>query len=138
MVNQDCGEKIQSPNTEIPDLYPVYEKSLYYRGELVAADKGMDLDYLYYTDGETALWVALTGEVVYAESESVFEDYVDAHTLANYTIVKDGEVLYEIDNAYLLSLRNETAFFLKGSYVYAVGYDGTEYVKALHTFLNND
>lgn len=138
MVNQDCGEKIQSPYTEIPDLFPVYEKSLYYRGELVAADKGMDLDYLYYTDGETALWVALTGEVVYAESESVFEDYVDAHTLANYTIVKDGEVLYEIDNAYLLSLRNETAFFLKGSYVYAVGYDGTEYIKALHTFLNND
>ena len=138
MVNQDCGEEIQSPYTNMPQMIPVYEKSLYYRGELLATGKGMNLDYMYDLSDGYALWIVQTGDVWKAESESVYEDYENVYTLADYAIVKDGKVLYEIDNAYLVSWCNDTIFLLKGNYVYAVGTDGTEYVRALHTFLNND
>ena len=138
MVNQDCGEEIQSPYTNMPQMVPVYEKSLYYRGELLATGKGMNLDYMYDLSDGYALWVIQTGDVWKAESESVFEDYENVYTLADYSIVKDGKVLYEIDNAYLVSWCNDTVFLLKGNYVYAVGTDGTEYVRALHTLLTND
>ncbi len=138
MVNQNCGEEIQSPYTNLPQLLPVYEKSLYYRGELVASGKGMNLDYMYDLSDGYSLWIVQTGDVLKAESESVYEDYENVYTLADYAIVKEGKVLYEIDNAYLVSWCNDTVFLLKGNYVYAVGIDGTEFICALHTFLNND
>ena len=138
MVNQDCGEKIQSPYSQVPDLMPVYEKTLYYRGEPVATSKGMNLDYIYEMEGDSSLWIVQTGDILKAESESVYEDYENVYTLADYAIVSNGKILYEIDNAYLVSHYKDTAFFLKGNYIYAVGSDGTEYIRALHTFLNND
>ena len=138
MVNQDCGEEIQSPYTDMPDLFPVYEKTLYYRGEPVTTGKGMNLDYLYDLDENTALWVVQTGNKLTSESESLYEDYENTYLLSDYVMVREGEILYEIDNAYLVTCCNDTAVFLKGNYVYAVGYDGTEYIRALHTFLNND
>ena len=138
MMNQYCGEKMQSPYTDMPEFLPVYEKTLYYHGEEVAAGKGMNLDYLYNLNEDTALWVVQNGDTLTAESESLYEDYEDVYVLADYAIVKEGKILYEIDNAYLIVQCNEAVFFLKGNYVYAVGYDGTEYIRALHTFLNND
>ena len=138
MINQNCGEEIQSPYTNQPNMIPIYEKSLYYRGELVATGKGMNLDYLYDLSDGYALWILQTGDSLTAESESVFEDYENVYVLANHVIVKDNQVLYENDNSYLVSWRNDTVFLLKGNYVHAVGIDGTEYIWALHTFLNND
>lgn len=138
MVNQDFGEKIQNPYTVMPDLMPVYEKSLYYRGELVATDKGMNMDYMYDLSNGYDLWVVQTGAVLKAESESVFEAYENTYTLADYTIVKEGKILYELKNAYLVSWCNDTLFFLQGNYMYAVGIDGTLYIRALHTVLHND
>ena len=138
MVNQDCGEQIQSPYTLMPDLMPVYEKSLYYRGELIATDKGMNLDYMQELSEGCDLWVVQTGAVLKAESESVFEDYENTYTLADYTIVKEGKVLYELKNAYLVSWCNDTVFLLQGNYIYAVSTNGTVYIQALHTVLNND
>ena len=138
MVNQNCGETIQSPYTSMPDLYPVYEKSLYYRGELVAAGKGMNLDYIYDLSDGYGLWIVQTGDTLKAESESVYEDYENIYVLADHAVVKENQVLYKNDNSFLVSWCNDTVFLLKGNYVYAVGSDGTEYIRALHTFLNND
>ena len=138
MVNMDCGEKTQSPYTSQPELAPVYEKTLYYRGEPVATGKGMDYDYIYNLDEETAIWVVQTGDIWKAESESLYENYEDIYVLADYTVVREGKILYEIDNAYLITQYGGAVLFLKGNYVYAVSYDGEEYIKALHTFLNND
>jgi len=58
--------------------------------------------------------------------------------LADHVMVKENQVLYTSDNSYLVSWCNDTAFLLKGNYMYAVGIDGTEYIRALHTLLNND
>ncbi len=138
MVNMDCGERMQSPYTSQPELVPVYEKTLYYRGGSVATGKGMDYDYINDLDEETALWIVQTGERMNAESESLFEDYEEVICLNDYVILKEGRILYEIDSAYLIGRCNDTLFFLKGNYVYAVSYNGEEYIKALHTFLNND
>jgi len=138
MVSRDCGEKVPSPYAAGQELLPVCEKTLYYRGEPVANGKGMEYDYVYSLDDETALWVVQTGDVLTAESESLYEEYENTYILADYTIIKDGKVLYGIDNAYQIAQCNEAVFFLKGNYIYAVGYDGTEYVRARHTFLNND
>lgn len=138
MVNQDCGEEIQSPYEVTGNMLPVYEKSLYYRGEPVTTGKGMNLDYIYDLGNDTALWIVQNGEKLIAESESVFEDYENYYLLADYTMVKEGKVLYKIDNAYLVAGDNNAAFFLKGNYIYAVGYDGTEYIRALHTFMSTD
>ncbi len=138
MVNQDCGEKIQNLQTDTPEFLPIYEKSLYYRGELVAESKGMNLDYISDLNEETALWVIQTGETMVAENENLYEEYESVYSLDDYVIVKEGKILYEIDSAHLIGWGNNAIFFLKGNYVYAVGYDGTEYIRALHTFLNND
>ena len=138
MVNQNCGEEIQSPYTNQPNLIPIYENTLYYRGKLVATGKGMNLDYLYELSDGYGLWILQTGETLTAESESIFEDYENVYVLADHVIVKDNQVLYENDNSYLVSWCNDTIFLLKGNYVYAVGTDGTEYIRALHTVLNND
>jgi hypothetical protein len=138
MVNQDCGEEIQSPYSAEVYMMPVYEKSLYYHGELVATGKGMNLDYMYELSDGYALWVVQTGDVLKAESESVFEDYENVYTLADYAIVKEGKIVYEMNNAFLISRCNDTLFFLQGNYVYAVSKDGEVYIRALHTFLNND
>lgn len=138
MVNQDCGEQIQSPYTNLPELIPVYEKSLYYRGELVATGKGMSPGHMYELSDSYALWVVQTGDVLKAESESVFEDYENVYTLADYAIVREGKIVYEMNNAFLISRCNDTLFFLQGNYVYAVSKDGEVYIRALHTFLNND
>ena len=137
-VHQYCGEEIQSPYTSTSEMRPVYEKSLYYRGEPVATGKGTDLDYINQFSDGCGLWTVQTGEALKAESESVWEDYENVYLLADYAIVKEGKVLYEIDNAYLVSQCNDTVFLLKGNYIYAVGADGSEYVRARHAVLNND
>ena len=67
-----------------------------------------------------------------------FEEYENIYTLANYAILRDGKILYEIDNAFLMSRRNDTLFLLKGNYLYGVGTDGTPYIRSLHSLLNND
>jgi len=119
-------------------MVPMYEKTLFYRGEPVATSKGMNLDYIYDMENGSALWIVQTGEKFIAENESVFEEYENSYLLADYTIVNEGKVLYEIENAYLVSHYNDTAFFLKGNYIYAVGSDGTEYIRALHNMMATD
>jgi len=138
MVDQDCGEEIQSPYSAEVYMMPVYEKSLYYHGELVATGKGMNLDYMYDLSEGYNLWILQTGDALTAESESVYEDYENIYVLADHVIVNENQVLYENNNSYLVSWCNGTLFLLKGNYVYAVGTNGTEYIRALHTFLNND
>jgi len=139
VVNQYCGEETQSPyTTDVTDLLPVYEKSLYYRGELIATGKGMDYDYMYDLSDGYSLWIVHIGDVLKSESESVYEDYQNIYVLADHVMLKENQVLYTNDNSYLVSWCNDTAFLLKGNYMYAIGIDGTEYIRALHTLLNND
>ena len=137
-ISQSNGEEVQSPYEKEEKMIPVYEKSLYYRGKPVSKGKGITYDYLYELNETTALWVVQNGNKMTAESESLYEAYENTYMLADYTIVKEGKELYRIDNAYLVTQCNDTVFFLKGNYIYAVGYDGTEYIRALHTLMSND
>lgn len=138
LIGQDCGEEMQSPYETAEYVVPVLEKSLYYRGKPVSNGKGINADYLYTLDESTVLWVMQNGNKMTAESESLYEEYENTYLLADYTMIKDGEVLYQMDNAYLVTQCNDAVFFLKGNYIYAVGYDGTEYIRALHTFMSTD
>ncbi len=137
MVGQYCGERIPSPYQQ-EETIPVYENAIYYRGKLVSESKGMNYDYIYDLDENRALWVIQNGNRLISKSESIFEDYVDTYALAEHVIVKKDEVIYKIKNAYLITTCNQAAFFLQGNYVYAVGYDGTEYIRALHNFMATD
>ena len=137
-VNQNCGEQIQSPYTTVTEMVPVYEKSLYYRGELVCSDKGMNIAYTYELSDEYDLWIVYNGDALRTENESVFEDLEYVYTLANHVFVKKSNVLYENNNSFMLSRCNNTVFLLQGNYMYAFGIDGTPYIRALHSLLNND
>lgn len=138
LIGQNTGNMIESPYSgEVESIY-LWENALYYRGELVSEKQGMSNDYIYELNENTSLWLAYNGNRLDAENESVFEDYENYYLLCDYVIAKEGEAVYELDNAFLLSQRHNTVFFLSGNYVYAVGYDGTPYIKALHTLLNND
>lgn len=138
MVNWDCGELTESPYQPEGDMITVYEKELYYQGKQISTGRGVTLDYIYEMEEDCSMWVVQNGNTITSESESVFEEYDNNYILADYSIVKDGKVICKMDNAYLITQCNTTSLFLKGNYIYAVGNDGTEYIKALHNFLNND
>jgi hypothetical protein len=118
-------------------MIPICEKTLMYQGDSVTTGKGIS-DYLYELNDDTAIWVVQNGETITFESESVYEDYENTYTLADYYLIQEEKCQYQINDAYLLSTSNNVACFLKGNYIYAVGYDGTEYMRALHNILNND
>lgn len=137
-VNWDCGELTQSPYQSEGNMIIVYDKELYYQGIRIATGDGVTWDYISEFGENSNLWVVQNGNSLTAESESLYDDYENVYVLADYTMVEEGKILYEIDNAYLIAQCNNAVFFLKGNYVYAVSDDGVEYIKARHTFLNND
>ncbi len=137
VLDKDFGEEMQSPYYNETYMIPICEKTLMYQGNSVTTGKGIS-DYLYELSDDTAMWVVQNGETIIFESESVYEDYENTYTLADYYLIQEGKCQYQISDAYLLSTSNNVACFLKGNYIYAVGYDGTEYMKALHNILNND
>jgi len=138
MVNWDYGELTQSPFPAEENMIDVYDKELYYRGVCIATRHSVIEDYISEMDENTTLWTAQNGNALPSESESLYEDYEDRYVLADYALIKEDKIIYEMENAYLIARHNNANLFLKGNYVYAVGDDGTEYIRALHTFLNND
>lgn len=137
-VNQDCGETTLNPYGVEESVIPVYEKSIYYQGKQVYTGKGMDFDYIAALDDTTALWSSQTGNKMTLDNESLYEDFENTYMLSDFCLFEKDRQLYEAENIYLMVECNETLFFIKGNYVYAVGYDGTEYIRALHMMMGND
>lgn len=137
-VNQDCGEKMQSPYSIEESMIPVYEKSIYYQGKQVYSVKGMDYDYIIALEKPIAFWSMQTGNKMTMENESLYEEYENTYLLSDFCLFEKDRCLYEAENVYLLSECNGTLFYLKGNYVYAIGYDGTEYIRSLHTLMSTD
>lgn len=137
-VSQNCGEEMQNPYSMEESMIPVYEKSIYYQGKQVYTGKGMDFDYIVALDETAALWSSQTGNKMILENESVYDEYENSYMLSDFCLFEKDRTLYEAENIYLLVECNETLFFIKGNYVYAVGYDGTEYIRALHSMMSTD
>ena len=141
IVNEASDEKIQSPYYSEEMLIPKNYVYLYYRGEHLAEEYGMEGADFYALDEEYNIWTVRTGERFTAPSEIMWEedyDLYDTYSLGNYAVISGNQVIHTEDNACLIFRGNDVLFFMKGNYIYAVGNDGTGYVKALHTFLNND
>ncbi len=137
-VSQNCGEEMQNPYSMEESMIPVYEKSIYYQGKQVYDGKGMDFDYIVTLDEAAVLWSSQTGNKMILENESVYDEYENSYMLSDFCLFEKERTLYEVENIYLLVECNETLFFIKGNYVYAVGYDGTEYIRALHSMMSTD
>lgn len=141
IVNEDSGKMMPSPFYAQERLIPKYYAYLYHRGEYLAERYGMEGADFYALDEEYYIWTVRTGERFTSLSEIMWEemyDLYDVYSLGNYAVISDDQFIYTTDNSYLIFRGNGARFFMKGNYIYAVGNDGTEYIKALHTFLNND
>ncbi len=138
VLNENCGDTMQDPYYVEEMLTPQYIVSLLYQGGLIDVKHGMSSSYVYGLDENHQIWSVQNGNRLTAPSESVFEDFEYGYPLSDIVILEGQRIVYEIENAYLLFQENGVASFLSGNYLYVVGYDGTEYIKALHTFLNND
>ena len=75
---------------------------------------------------------------VFYESESLYEESVSEFAYQDYILMKKDKMLYEMEDAYMLFYGLEAIQFVKGSYVYSVGWDGTPYIRALHTVMGQD
>ena len=138
ILSEETEEQVQSPYYEETVLVPRCVVSLYYKGVLLAEKYGLDDSSVYALDEEHYLWNVRNGNRLTAPSESLFEEFSYSYPLGSYTMLNGDRSLYEIDDAYLLYRNNKAASFIKGNYIYVVGYDGTEYIKALHTFMSTD
>ena len=138
ILSVETGELMQSPYYEEEMLVPRCEVSLYYQGSCIAMEYGLNGGSAYALDSENYIWAVWNGNRLTTPSESIFEDFEYNYPLGNYTMASGQNIRYELEDAYLMFRGNNAAFFIKGNYIYAVGYDGTEYIRALHTFMSTD
>ena len=137
VLNEFFGEMLQSPYQE-EMMLPKYRVSLLYQGNPLDVDSGLGGGDIYALDDTHLIWCVRNGNRFTAPSESIFEDFVYSYALGNYSILNEQTTICELDNAYLLYQGNQTLFFIKGNYIYAMDNDGTEYLRALHTFMSTD
>lgn len=138
VLNVETGEMVQSPYYIEEMLVPKCEISLYYQGSCIAIDYGMSGGDVYALDADNCIWTVQNGNSLTTPSESIFEDFEYNYPLGNYTIVNGQNIRYELEDAFLIFRGNNAVSFMKGNYIYVVGYDGTEYIRALHTFMSTD
>ncbi len=138
VVNEDSGETMQNPYSYYEEMIPLQKVSLYYQGSLMEVKFGLEGADFYALDDTHFLWTVRNGGIMQTPSESLLEGYMYNYALGNYALVEEQRVVYEIDDAYLIFRGNGVAFFVKGNYIYAVGFDGTEHIKALRTFMSTD
>ena len=141
IVNEESGEMMPSPFYGEDMMIPKYNVYLYYRGNLLAKEYGMTSAEFYEIDEERLMWAVRTGERFTVPSEIIWEemyDLYDTYSFGNYTVLSGDQVIHTEDNACLIFQCNDALFFMKGNYIYAVGNDGTEYIKVLHNFMSTD
>lgn len=135
-VCENTEEYLEDPENGYP-LVPLKEIALYYKGNRMSVKNGVHGYMLSLEDGYD-VWYVFRGVQRMLENESLFEETEAFFSCGDYTLVKDGREVYGITDAYLLSSGNHAMFFLCGNYVYAAGYDGTEYIRALHNMMAMD
>ncbi len=137
VVKQESyGETMPSPYSWEKDK-PVYVYTLYYQGQEIGQSKGRAGDYITLLEDGYACWSVLQEETLPSDKESVFEEE-SSQPVYDIYFLKDGELLDTMEDAYRFYSHNGVYFLLKGNYLYAIGYDGTEYVKALRSFMALD
>ncbi len=135
-VCENTEEYLEYPESGYPST-PLKEIALYYKGERVSVKNGA-YGYMMSVGDGYEVWYVFRGEYRYLDSESLFEETETALSCGDYTLTKDGRELYEITDAYLTAYGNDAMLFLCGNYVYAVGADGTAYIRALHNMMSTD
>ncbi len=138
ILSVETGEMMQSPYYVEEMLVPRCEVSLYYQGSCIAMEYGLSGGTAYALDSDNYIWAVWNGKRFITPSESIFEDFEYNYPLGNYTMASGQNIRYELEDACLMFQGNNAVFFIKGNYIYAVGYDGTEYIRALHTFMSTD
>ena len=138
ILSEHCGEMMQSPYYEEEMLVPRYIVSLLYQGNRIGIEHGMGGGGLYALDEEFLIWNVQNGKRLTVPTESIFEGFLYSYPLSHYTIFEGTQAVYELEDAYLISQGNGAVFLLSGNYIYAVGYDGEVYIRALHTFMSTD
>ncbi len=136
-VLEDSGETIQNPYSATYQESPIWEMCFYYKDTLVTKQYGL-YEYMTQLENGYRLWTVTTGDTVTYESESLYEESVSQFAYNNYILMKKDVLLYEMKDAYMLFYGLEAIQFVKGSYVYSVGWDGTSYIRALHTVMVQD
>ena len=136
-VLEDSGETIQNPFSATYQESPIWEMSFYYKDTLVTKQYGL-YEYMTQLEDGYRLWTVTTGNKVVYESESLYEESVSEFAYQDYILMKKDKMLYEMEDAYMLFYGLEAIQFVKGSYVYSVGWDGTPYIRALHTVMGQD
>ena len=138
-VLEDSGETIENPYSATYQESPIWTMSFYYKDTLVVQHSGL-YEYMTQLEDGYRLWVITTGNTVIYESDSLYEESVNEIAYQDYLLMKENELLYKMEDAYMLTYGQETKAiqFVKGSYVYSVGWDGTPYIRALHTIMVQD
>lgn len=136
-VLEDSGETMQSPYSATYQETPVWEMSFYYKDILVDRRYGL-YEYMTQLEDGYRLWVITTGDTITHESDSLYEEMDNVFTYSDYLLIKEDELLYEVEDAYMLMHGIDTIQFIKGNYIYSVGWDGTPYIRALHTLMMQD
>ena len=136
-ISEDSGETIQNPYSATYQESPIWEFSFYYKDTLVTKQYGL-YEYMTQLEDGYRLWTVTTGDKVTYESESLYEESVSEFSYNNYSLMKEDKLLYETEDAYMLFYGQEAIQFVKGSYIYSVGWDGTPYMRALHTVMVQD
>ncbi len=134
-VQENLGETVNSPYS-YENIVPLYEVTLYYKGEPVCREKGIN-EYVMEQEDGTLVWVVSNGKTYKTQSESLFGDTY-SYPLATYVLLKDGKAVYRLEDAYLMFQGQHAQFFLQGNYILAVGNDGTVLVKALQNSMATD
>ncbi len=136
-VLEDSGETMQNPYSVSYQELPIWEMSFYHKDILVARRYGL-YEYMTQLEDGHRLWVITTGDTITHESDSLYEEMDNVFTYNDYLLIKEDELLYEVEDAYMLMQGIHTIQFINGNYIYSVGWDGTPYVRALHTLMMQD
>ena len=137
IISSDSGETVEDVYSVEYREVPVWNMTLYY-GEIPVCTKQGTSEYLSVLGDGSVLWSVANGKRMYVESESLYEEQDYSYSYYDYALIKENQVVYELDNAYHIAMGNTSLQFICGNYLYAVGMDGTEYIKALYTFMSLD
>ncbi len=133
---ESYGETIPAPNGS-ENEQPLFVYTLYYQGKEIGQSKGYYDRSVSFQQEAYAVWGVQIPETLPYDKELVYDEYY-AVQCADYYFMKDGELVNKLESAYLFRQYNGVYFLLKGNYMYAIGYDGTEYVKELRSFMALD
>ncbi len=137
---ENYWEKVPAKSDWGYDRY-ISAHTLYHNGKELARTKGFSGSYITALEDGYSYWrVSVPEELAFDQEALYYEEYGQEQIIycSDYFFLKDGELVSKIENAHMFSYGNGVCFLLKGNYMYAVGYDGTVYLKALRSFMGLD